>query len=132
MQFKENRGIYLQIAETLMERLLAWQDEASAAPGEEEKFPSIRETAEEFGVNPNTVMRSYAFLQDLDVIYNRRGIGFFVDPRGRRRIMEWKKKSFVEEDLPEVFRTMDLLEMTLEDLRTEYQKYSPHSRTDRK
>lgn len=29
-------------------------------------------------VNPNTVMRSYSYLQDRDIIYNQRGIGYFV------------------------------------------------------
>ena len=123
MQFKENRGIYLQIAETLMERLLGAAESQSQEGQEEEKFPSIRDTAEEFGVNPNTVMRSYAFLQDLDIIFNRRGLGFFVDPGARKKIMDWKKKIFIEEELPEVFRSMVLLEMSINDFSEQFKHY---------
>jgi DNA-binding transcriptional regulator YhcF (GntR family) len=121
MQFKENKGIYLQIAETLVDRLLS----SSPAADEEgeERFPAIRETAFEFGVNPNTVTRSYAFLQEQGIIRNQRGIGYFVAPEGREQILNWKKESFLREVLPEVFTTMDLLGLSLKDLRREYEQY---------
>ena len=124
MEFKEKKGIYLQIAESLMDRLL---DSAGVAgkdrESEEERIPSIRETAEEFGVNPNTVMRSYAFLQEQEIIQNRRGIGYFVNPEGRRKAVEWKKQEFIRVELPRVFRTMTLLEFTPADLENLYQDY---------
>jgi len=125
MEFKEKKGIYLQIAETLMERFL---DGPLSRDGggleEEERVPSIRETAEEFGVNPNTVMRSYAFLQELEIIQNRRGIGYFITPQGIRNALEWKKREFIRGVLPGVFRAMDLLEMNPADLETLYREYT--------
>ena len=52
MEFKEPKGIYLQIADQICIRIL--QDEWGAG----ERIPSIRELAVELGVNPNTVTKS--------------------------------------------------------------------------
>jgi DNA-binding transcriptional regulator YhcF (GntR family) len=71
-------------------------------------------------VNPNTVMRSYGYLQDLDIIYNQRGIGYFVAADAYRKTLEQKKKSFIRRELPRIFRTMDLLHLTCEDLKILY------------
>ena len=117
MEFKERRGIYLQIADSLVDRILAerWEPDR--------RLPSIREVAAELGVNPNTVMRSYSFLQDRGILTNKRGIGFFTNPEGRRRILEWKREEFVQRELPPVFKTMEQLELTVQDLEEYYRRY---------
>ncbi|MDR1894246.1 MAG: GntR family transcriptional regulator [Spirochaetales bacterium] len=120
MQFKGAKGIYLQIAETLMDRLLG----APANPPGEDRFPPIRDTASEFGVNPNTVGRSYALLQERGILRNQRGIGYFVDPSARDRIIQWKKEAFLKDVLPEVFQNMNLLNLSFRDLRREYEFYN--------
>lgn len=117
MEFKERRGIYLQIADALADRILAGEW------GEEERIPSIREISADLGVNPNTVMRSFNFLQDREIILNKRGIGYFVDPRGLDRIREWKKEEFIARELPLVFKTMEQLGLATSDLEIYYQKY---------
>ena len=65
MEFRENQAIYLQIADLMCESILSrtWK------PGE--RIPSIRETAEMSQVNPNTVTRTYAFLEDQGIIRNQ-------------------------------------------------------------
>ena len=77
MEFRGHQAIYLQIVDYVCERILlkVWKAE--------EKMPSIRELAIELQVNPNTVQRSYDFLQEMEVITNKRGIGIFVE-KGRR------------------------------------------------
>lgn len=117
MEFKERRGIYLQIADRLADRVLAQEW------GAEERLPSIREVASELGVNPNTVMRSYSFLQDQEIIVNKRGIGFFTAPNGRERIIAWKREDFIHRELPPVFKTMEQLELTVGDLEKYYREY---------
>ena len=72
MNFKESRAIYLQIADRICDDILLGQYE------EEGRIPSVREYASIVEVNANTVMRSYEYLQSQEVIYNKRGIGFFV------------------------------------------------------
>jgi DNA-binding transcriptional regulator YhcF (GntR family) len=111
MEFRQNQAIYLQIADHISERILAgtWT--------EGERIPSIREMSEDIMVNPNTVMRSYNYLQDLGIIYNQRGIGYFVAEGAHHKTLELKKKNFIRRELPRIFRTMDLLHLTCEDLR---------------
>jgi DNA-binding transcriptional regulator YhcF (GntR family) len=41
-----------------------------------EKILSVRDLAIELEVNPNTVMRSYEFLQSIEVIFNRVGLAY--------------------------------------------------------
>ena len=111
MEFRQNQAIYLQIADHITERII------SGTWAEGERIPSIREMSEDIEVNPNTVMRSYGYLQDLGIIYNQRGIGYFVAQDAYRKTLELKKKSFIRRELPRIFRTMDLLNLTCEDLR---------------
>ncbi len=114
MEFRENQAIYLQIADLVSENVLAgeWK------PGD--RIPSIRELAESIEVNPNTVVRTYAYLQDQGIIQNQRGIGYFLSDRAFQTTMELSKRSFVNRDLPRVFKTMDLLGMGMEDIKVLY------------
>ena len=110
MEFRENQAIYLQIADHITERVLAGTWKAG------ERLPSIRELAEMSEVNPNTVMRSYNYLQELGIIYNQRGIGYFVAEDAYEKTLELKKRSFVRRELPRIFRLMDLLHLSCDDL----------------
>jgi len=116
MEFRQNQAIYLQIADHISERILSgtWK--------EGERIPSIRELSEAIEVNPNTVMRSYSHLQELDIIYNQRGIGYFVAEDAYDKTLEQKKRSFIRRELPRIFRTMDLLHLTCEDLNILYEE----------
>ena len=72
MNFKESKAIYLQIADRICDEILLGQF------AEEERIPSVREYATIVEVNANTVMRSFDYLQSQNIIYNKRGIGYFV------------------------------------------------------
>lgn len=117
MDFKENKAIYLQIADRICEEIL------TGVFREEERVPSVREYAVKVEVNVNTVMRSYDKLQGDGVIYNRRGIGYFVAGGAVLRIKEMKKQIFMKEDMPVFFRQASLLGMTAEVLQGEYENY---------
>lgn len=117
MEFKENQAIYLQIANRFFENIL--RKEWSSG----DKIPSIRDMAVEFEVNPNTTMRTFNYLQEKGVIYNKRGIGYFVADDGFERTIALKKEQFVEEDLPMFFKTMELLGLSLDDLKAYFKKY---------
>lgn len=118
MDFQEKRAIYLQIGDQICENILVqvWK--------EEDRIPSIRELAVDMEVNPNTVMRTYAYLQELGIIHNRRGIGYFVAADARQRTLELKKRTFVEVELPRLFRSMDLLGLSCADLEAYYDRLS--------
>ena len=65
MNFKENKAIYLQIAESICDEILL------GTYAEEERIPSVREYASTMEVNSNTVMRSYDWLQQQEIIFTK-------------------------------------------------------------
>ncbi len=117
MQFRESASIYLQIADYVCEKILLKQWKV------EERIPSVRELASQLEVNPNTVMRTYDFLQQQEIIYNQRGIGFFVSPHAVKNAIHYRKKEFMEKELPGFFRNLYLLDMDVEDLKKNYEKF---------
>lgn len=117
MQFRETQAIYLQIADFVCEKILLKEWVAG------ERIPSVRELAVQLEVNPNTVMRTYEFLQQQSIIFNQRGIGFFAAPDAIRQATQYRKSVFIEKDLPQVFRSLFLLDMDPEELKPRFEKY---------
>lgn len=117
MQFERGASIYIQISEYVYSQVLsgAWEPE--------ERIPSVRELAVELEVNPNTVLRSYNMLQEEGVIYNKRGIGYFVADDGVGAAKEKKLQQLRERELPELFERLRLLGFTPEALAEAYQSY---------
>lgn len=111
MEFHNNRSIFIQIADSIAEKIVS----GVFPPGE--KMPSVRELAADLGVNPNTVMRTYGELQSLQIIDNKRGIGYFVNAGARNHILDRKKKEFFEQVLPELLRQARLLGIDSTELR---------------
>ncbi len=103
MEFSENKPIYLQIYDAICERIL------SAELKPDERIPSVREYGASIGVNPNTVMRTYEKLTEDGIIYNKRGIGYFVSPDAANTVLENERKEFIENELPALVRKMKLL-----------------------
>ena len=110
MEFSEPKGIYLQIADQIRERVLEGDWEAG------ERVPSIRELAVELGVNPNTVTKSYQRLVDRGIISSRRGLGYFVSADARERARQEMREEFLRDELPRIVRTMQLLEIGPDEL----------------
>lgn len=117
MEFNDNKAIYIQIAEHICEHIMlgTWR--------EEDKLPSVRELAIQLEVNPNTVMRTYDFLQQKNIITNKRGVGFFVTTESLQHVQTYRKSVFLEEELPQLFRNIYLLDISLEELKTRYQRF---------
>ncbi|MBK7466415.1 MAG: hypothetical protein IPJ43_06130 [Saprospiraceae bacterium] len=47
-------------------------------------------------VNPNTVQRTYQWLQDEDLIIQKRGIGFFLTDNVFQKTLKLKKQDFIK------------------------------------
>ena len=77
---------------------------------------SVREYGAEIGVNPNTVMRSYEKLTSDGIIYNKRGIGYFISENAKDVALEMQRHEFIEKTLPEIKRRMKLLGIAPETL----------------
>ncbi|MBK6543878.1 MAG: GntR family transcriptional regulator [Saprospiraceae bacterium] len=87
---------------------------------EGERIPSVRDFATSIQVNPNTVMRTYTLLQDQGILENRRGIGFFVANGAFTKSIQHRKDQFAEEILPELFKNMDQLTISWEEMKQYY------------
>lgn len=103
MEFDVNRPIYLQIADNICERILSGEFKSAS------RIPSVREWGMQIGVNPNTVARSYEQLSSRGVIYNQRGIGFFVANDAIDVIKDSERRKFIEEELPAFRNRAELL-----------------------
>jgi DNA-binding transcriptional regulator YhcF (GntR family) len=117
MEFRDNEAIYLQIAGFVTENILLGKWPMG------QKIASVRELAVELQVNPNTVVRTYEFLTNREVISNKRGIGFFANEDAIEKIKTYKKERFLKQELPEFFRNIYLLDISLEDISTRYENF---------
>lgn len=117
MDFTKNQTIYMQIADHISEQILAGTMQAG------DKVPSVREMATNIAVNPNTVMRTYSYLQEQNIIFNKRGIGYFVAEEALHKIRSMKKETFITQYLPVFFKNMDLLKIKYEDLQKLHEDY---------
>ena len=110
MEFNSNKSIYLQICDEICERILS----GDLAP--DSRIPSVREYGAEIGVNPNTVMRSYEKMTSEGIIYNKRGIGYFISTDARETVMEAQRQEFFLNELPLILKRMKLLGLEPKDI----------------
>jgi GntR family transcriptional regulator len=108
MNFKDTKAIYLQIADRICDEILF------ECYREEERIPSVREYAAIVEVNANTVMRTYDYLQQSDVIFNKRGIGYFVSSGARQLIRKLRKESFLNDEVNNFFQQIYTLDIPME------------------
>lgn len=109
MEFNSNKSIYLQICDNICEQILSGE----LVP--EARIASVREYGADIGVNPNTVMRSYEKLTNEGIIYNRRGIGYFISADARETVLKTQRKEFIENELPLIIKRMKLLGLNPEE-----------------
>ena len=115
MVFEENnKAIYLQIADRLTDEIL------NGKYDNECRIPSVREYAGAVEVNANTVVRSYERLTAKGLIYQKRGIGFFVAPDAREKIMRERSEELINKQLPPLFKTLKYIGVTPEQLKDLY------------
>mgnify|MGYP002520020585 FL=1 len=103
MEFDSNKPIYLQILDNICDQIL----DGTLKP--DGRILSVREYGANLGVNPNTIMRSYEKLTNDGIIYNRRGLGYFISPDAREKVLDIKRKEFIDTVLPKIRRQMQLL-----------------------
>jgi len=110
MMFSNEKPIFQQMADRLCDEILAqtYQDNG--------RIPSVREYAVMLEVNTNTAVKAYEQLSRENIIYNKRGLGYYVTPGAREHILKQRRKIFLEQQLPELFRQMNLLGLGIEDV----------------
>ena len=114
MTFNNDKAIYIQMADRLCDDILA------GTYSDDDRVPSVREYAVSLEVNTNTAVKAYDQLARDGIIYNRRGLGYFVTPGARDSIMQARRKSFLDTTLPSLFRDMRLLGIGIDDIVKEW------------
>jgi GntR family transcriptional regulator len=92
--FTPAQPIFVQIRERLAGMIL------NEAAREGEALPSVRAIAADLSVNPLTVSRAYDALVDLGVVESRRGMGMFVAPGAREKLLAHERETFLAEEWP--------------------------------
>ena len=106
MDFQDSKAIYLQIADRICENIM------TGVYRDDERIPSVRECAVDLQVNPNTAQRAYEQLQQSELIYLKRGMGYYVSPGAGARIIERRRGEFFNDTLPELLQEMRRLSVT--------------------
>ena len=121
MQFTESQAIYLQIVKIMEEKILRreWLPDA--------RIPSVRDLAVAMEVNPNTAVRAYEVLQHKEIIYNKRGIGYFVAENAYSIIKKEWKQHFKTQELPVFFKNIALLDFSMDEITHLYKQYNTNS-----
>lgn len=117
MQFKDNKAIYLQIADMICDAIVSGRYRAG------ERIPSVREYAVEMQVNANTIARSFEYLQSENIIFNKRGIGYFVDKTASEKIFAHRRELFENEELPHIFSKMQELKISIDEISKRYSEF---------
>ena len=117
MEFKETPAIYIQIAEYVCEQILLKKWKLG------DKIISIRDLAVSMEVNPNTVQRAYDFLQQRNIITNKRGIGYFIEDDAMERILSFRREQFMENELPVFMRNIYLLKIDFKELKSSFDQF---------
>ena len=87
---EEGRALFLQIAESVEDSIV------EGALAEEGQAPSTNELAAFYRINPATAAKGVAMLVDKGVLYKRRGIGMFVAPGARDRLLAERRSAFAD------------------------------------
>lgn len=114
MTFNNDKAIYIQMADRLCDDILA------GTYSDDDRVPSVREYAVSLEVNTNTAVKAYDQLARDGIIYNRRGLGYFVTPGARDSIMQARRKAFLDTTLLSLFRDMRLLGIGIDDIVKEW------------
>ena len=110
MEFNAHKPIYLQICDQLYGQILSGELKA------DDRLLSVRDLGIELGVNPNTIMRSYETMTASGIIYNKRGIGYFVAENAKDLVLSQMREEFLKKELPEVINKMKLLGIGMDEI----------------
>ena len=126
MDFNDNKPIYLQLADQIMDEV------AANDISDSKRLLSVREYAANVGVNANTVMRTYTWLQQEEVIYNQRGIGYFYSPGARDKVREIRRRELMEKEIKVFIERLISADISPDDFKRIYDDYLRTAKAGRK
>ena len=108
--WNEDRPIYRQLRDRVVAMIL------DGALKEGDALPSARNVAAEERINPLTVLKAYEELVAEELVESRRGLGMYVRPGAKERILAAERKRFLADEWPRVHATIQRLGLSAEEL----------------
>lgn len=122
MEYNDSKPIYLQLADRLMNDV---EQDASLCG---QRIPSVRDFAAQSGVNANTVMRTYTWLQQKQIITNKRGIGYYYSEEASEIVLKERRETFLTKEIGYFIERLEALNITLEEFEEYYKKRASQKR----
>jgi DNA-binding transcriptional regulator YhcF (GntR family) len=91
----DEKPIFVQIIEMIEDNIL------SGTYGIDDLIISTPQISKLLGVNPATAQRAISILADRGIIYKKRGIGMAVTKEARGMILDKRKASFFQQEVPD-------------------------------
>lgn len=104
----ENRPIFAQIAERIENDII------SGELAEETQVPSTNQFASFYQINPATAAKGVNLLVDQGILYKKRGLGMYVAPGARAKLLEKRREQFFEQYVVPMLQEADKLGITME------------------
>jgi DNA-binding transcriptional regulator YhcF (GntR family) len=89
----------------------------------DERVPSVRDCAARSEVNANTAVRAYEHLENAGIIYNKRGLGYFVAADAAKKIVDMRRQEFFSTEMTYFFSRLRSMGMSPDDLARHYANY---------
>lgn len=109
-QLNDRKPIFEQIKDWISDQIISETLKAH------DKVPSTNEIVQFYKVNHLTVAKGVNQLVDQGVIYKKRGVGMFVAPDAKEKLMGERKKNFLIEYLRPMMEEAGKLGLTDEEI----------------
>ena len=96
--FDEKSPIYIQIAKYIKMKIISQEIKSG------DLLPTVRELAEEAGVNPNTMHRAFSELEQEGMVFSKRTSGRFVTED--EKLIKQKRHELATEELQSFVQNM--------------------------
>ena len=124
--FDNNEPIYLQIAQNIRDQILGGD-----LP-EETQVMSTTQYATTFRINPATAAKAFAELVEEGILYKRRGVGMFVSPGARSKLVQQGQENYFTTILEPALRQACMLGISAESVTAHVTTFFGSAPTNRK
>jgi GntR family transcriptional regulator len=108
--WNDSQPIYRQLRDRVVAMIL------DGVLNEGDPLPSVRTVAQEYRVNPLTVLKGYQQLVDEQLVESRRGRGMFINTGARNLLLQGERQRFLNEEWPKIFATIQRLGLEPDEL----------------
>ena len=112
MHFDDERPIFIQLASQLEDAII------SGVYKEDGQVPSITEYSVAYNINPATALKGINLLVDGGTLYKKRGVGMFVSPGAREKLVRSRQAGYYQQRLLPVVKEARSLEIGCEELKS--------------